>query len=913
MKRNVNKSTRKIALIFSLMTILLWVGIENLYSQCPLPGPIPSITGDTKACPGDSKPYTNGAATNATTYTWTLPAGCTISGQNPFTTASLSVTIDFGITFAPPGTISVKGNNICGSGNDRTKHINPDNPDKPSAITGNTLACPGDVFTYSVTTVPGVTNTWSVPSSMSVVSGQGTNSADISFNSGFTTSGTISVTATNGCGTSPSRTKQISKDNAPPTPVSITGPDIACPNDTKTYTVPSLAGVTNYNWTVPAGATLTGQGTTSVDVTFPSNFVSGAVQCQYQNNCGSSAFQLVQVRAEPTIPGLISGFASGICNCTVTYSIVPIQGATSYNWVAPAGATVVSGQGTNTADISFGSTVSGVVSVNCSNACGTSNYRNLAVTSDIIIGQHPANTSVCQDANAIISVTVPGCGLSYQWRLNGVNLSDNADFLGTQTSALTIIAADSLNGGSYDVIVSSTCASSVTSNAAALTVNMKPPVPGPVSGPAYACPGDLGVVFSVPSGGFNTTGNFWTVSADATIASGQGTNQITVDFGPTNSSLYRITCWGTNACGLSHDSSKTSPRFSTSTPHIAIGPNKVCAGQTNVDYFGDSVAVGATSLNWSVTPGITINSGQGTLHLNVDFDLAFVSGQICLQASTPCMTTPFFCKNIILDVPATPSPITGQGFSACNTTYTYSINSAVGAVSYNWSVPAGASIVSGQGSTSVDVSFANFTSGNVCVSSVGNCVNSPDRCTLVKGNPDKPGTITPSTGVFCANQTGVTFTIAAVTGATNYLWTIPTGAAITAGAGTTSITVDLGTADGNVGVRAQNSCGNSGTRTFFVDITCRTAGENLTSFENTFNVYPNPANDIINVEFVVSSTQNVSIKVTDILGKNVIDESRVAVEGSNLMQFDLKAINSGLYFITIKSPDALQQMRIVKE
>jgi len=53
------------------------------------------------------------------------------------------------------------------------------------------------------------------------------------------------------------------------------------------------------------------------------------------------------------------------------------------------------------------------------------------------------------------------------------------------------------------------------------------------------------------------------------------------------------------------------------------------------------------------------------------------------------------------------------------------------------------------------------------------------------------------------------YSIDAVQYATSYEWTVPSGATITSGQGTTSITVDFGLEAGNVSVRAQNGCGNS--------------------------------------------------------------------------------------------------------
>ncbi|MDZ7366568.1 MAG: hypothetical protein ONB43_11950 [candidate division KSB1 bacterium] len=71
------------------------------------------------------------------------------------------------------------------------------------------------------------------------------------------------------------------------------------------------------------------------------------------------------------------------------------------------------------------------------------------------------------------------------------------------------------------------------------------------------------------------------------------------------------------------------------------------------------------------------------------------------------------------------------------------------------------------------------------------------------------GAITGSSSV-CANATGVSYSISAVSGATSYTWTVPAGASVASGQGTTSITVDWGATSGNVTVTPSNSC-NTGT------------------------------------------------------------------------------------------------------
>jgi len=88
--------------------------------------------------------------------------------------------------------------------------------------------------------------------------------------------------------------------------------------------------------------------------------------------------------------------------------------------------------------------------------------------------------------------------------------------------------------------------------------------------------------------------------------------------------------------------------------------------------------------------------------------------------------------------------------------------------------------------------------------------------TNVPAQPDViSGTISP-----CPSTTGLTYTIAPVSNSTSYSWTVPTGWSITAGAGTTSITVTSGAAGqtGNISVAAVNCIGAGPARTLAVTL-----------------------------------------------------------------------------------------------
>ncbi|NTW32607.1 MAG: hypothetical protein HGB12_08290 [Bacteroidetes bacterium] len=142
---------------------------------------------------------------------------------------------------------------------------------------------------------------------------------------------------------------------------------------------------------------------------------------------------------------------------------------------------------------------------------------------------------------------------------------------------------------------------------------------------------------------------------------------------------------------------------------------------------------------------------------------------------------------------------------------TYSIPAVPAASRYTWTVPAGTTINSGHGTTSIAVTFGNI-SGNVCVKASNSCETSNQTCLAVNVDPipNTPGNITGITSIN-PGQTSVTYYIASVNGASTYTWTVPSGCTITSGIGTTTIVVnfDCTASSGNISVTANSTCGSS--------------------------------------------------------------------------------------------------------
>jgi uncharacterized repeat protein (TIGR03803 family) len=98
----------------------------------------------------------------------------------------------------------------------------------------------------------------------------------------------------------------------------------------------------------------------------------------------------------------------------------------------------------------------------------------LSITSSAQITGQPANQTVVVGGNAMFSVAVFGARpFFYQWRKNGVDLTDGENVSGSTSRILTLTNVSMLNTGRYSVVVSNAFGS-VTSNEALLSVVVAP-------------------------------------------------------------------------------------------------------------------------------------------------------------------------------------------------------------------------------------------------------------------------------------------------------------------------------------------------------------------------------------------------------------------------------------------------------
>ena len=79
----------------------------------------------------------------------------------------------------------------------------------------------------------------------------------------------------------------------------------------------------------------------------------------------------------------------------------------------------------------------------------------------------------------------------------------------------------------------------------------------------------------------------------------------------------------------------------------------------------------------------------------------------------------------------------------------------------------------------------------------------------------------------------------------------------------------------------------------------------------SINLYPNPANEDINVVLNVIQDKEVAIVAYDETGKLMINENRTLSSGTNTLTYDVTNWNNGIYFIRITNDNQVKTVKVM--
>ncbi|MGO4822579.1 MULTISPECIES: LamG-like jellyroll fold domain-containing protein [unclassified Flavobacterium] len=444
------------------------------------------------------------------------------------------------------------------------------------------------------------------------------------------------------------------------------------------------------------------------------------------------------------------------------------------------------------------------------------------VSLGLCVGQNALFTAV---AAAIVKTTSPPTTtlteLSYKWQLstnNGISYSDlvgqsGVVASGTQVSLNLTNVTAGMNNYKYKILFSNEANICGAEDFATLTVNPLPTAT--ISGSTTICEG-----VSTPLT-LNFTGKGpWNLSATINgdpVVINNLPSPITFNQSPTVTTEYKlVSVTDANGCmqtDLTSSATVTVVQIPTVT---SVTSNSRCGTGTVV--LGAVPSSG--TINWYIASigGTSIATGTSFTTPSI----ATTTSYWVDATSNGCTTgTRTQVTATINPLPNTPGTISGAIMQCPTlTSQTYSIAAVPNATSYNWVVPTGWTITAGAGSTAITVTTGTTgQNGNITVSASNSCGTSGLQTLAVTVGPAKPATPGTITGAStqCPNTVNQVYSIAAVTNATTYNWSVPSGWTITAGAGTNSITVTTGSSTtGNITVSAVNNCGASTAQTLAV-------------------------------------------------------------------------------------------------
>jgi hypothetical protein len=846
----------------------------------------PTASNNGPACQGST--VTLGASNiTGASYNWTGPGGFTSVVQNPTTTVA--------------GTYSVTAtvNGCTSSASNTTVEIKAI-PNAPSA-SNNGPACEGSTITLGASTITGASYNWTGPGGFT---------SDVQ-NPTSTVAGTYSVTATvNGCASSASNTTVEIKP-LPEAPVaSNNGP--ACDGSTITLNASTITGA-SYNWTGPNGFTSSNQNTTTT--------VAGTYSVTATvNGCASTASSTTIVNnAIPSSP-TASNNGPACEGSTVTLDASTITGA-SYNWTGPNGFTSAV-QSPTTA-------VAGTYSVTATvNGCTSAASSTTVVFNTLPTAPTASNNGpVCEGSTINLSASTI-TGATYSW--TGPNGFTSSNQNTTTTVAGTYSVTATVNGcasaASSTTVVFNTLPTAPTASnngpvCEGSTVNLSAST---ITGATYSWTGPNGFTSSNQN---TTTTVAGTYSVTATVngcTSAAGSTTVVINNTPTapTASNDGPACEGSIATLEASDIagatySWTGPNGFTSndqnptvteagtysviatvngcastavsttvlfnalpTAPIASNNGPVCEGST-VNLSASNIT-GAT-YSWTGPNGFTSSNQNTTTTVAGTYSVtATVNGCTSEVSET---TVVIVAGQLLVSIAADHATC----FGSDNGSLTATINGGSGDFSYVWTtIPVQTTATaSGLEAGTYSVTVTDNTAG--CSVTISGTVSEPTALEV-------DVTVTDATCITCTDGS-VTITVTGGTDPYEYEWSNQQ---------TESTITDLLPGDYTVTITDANGC----TLVEVVEVGYNVSVNEYSGGFKSVNIYPNPANAVINYSATIEGKELV-VQLVDVQGRIISTATHTSFNGVVTSTVNTSVLNPGIYQLRFISEKGVSNKKFI--
>lgn len=730
-------------------------------------------------------------------------------------------------------------------------------------MTGNLNFCAASGESLTLTANPGYTS-YQWYKDGAIISGAVSNAYSP------TTSGSYYVNITNVCASITSATKVVNI-NSIPTPI------ISC------STFDCFAGGSNFCYPPAgslsvqpiAGATFTWNAFNTVVQTGPSNILNapypaGDYIVTASNVCGISTSTPYNINTQ--VPYIYAGSAINyigpINGCGVGSSVplvAPQQGAVGpYNWYLN-GVLVQSANNAYYSATQSGNYTVEFLDVNCGWTTVTPPVLVTLNTQSPTISTPSGNTNC--GGTVQINAQPTGAGITYTWYRDDVLLTSGA----SSTYSATV-------SGSYTCLVNNPACG--TKMSPAIHVNAGAPIGSAVIQEAIICSGTSTQLYCSPTQGANYTYQ-WKLN-NVNISGATASNYFAATAGNYN-------CTITNACSTITTNSVT--LNVTQSPTAVITPplsNVIC---TPASVILTANTVFNATYQWLRNGANVLNATQSSVVTNLAGNYTIsITANGCNTISAPVVMTS--SSGPSSSVTTSKYPLICSGDSV------FLKSPAASSTSWQWKK----NNVNINGAT--DSTYKAITSGVYTVSVTNACANIISNAVevIVKSNP--AAVITPSGATtFCLGDSVI---LQGSTG-TSYTYYWKRNNALIANAIESTYTAKQA-GWYKVGVYNKYGCLKESSG-ITVSVPCRLVGENNEWSEENIIVSPNPSSGVFSINWQGNdSDENIYLLCFDLQGRIVELEMMEA----DMLQFQLRNVESGVYFLQIIRGDKSITKKLVK-
>ena len=519
-----------------------------------------------------------------------------------------------------------------------------------------------------------------------------------------------------------------------------------------------------------------------------------------------------------------------------------------------------------------------------SNSCGANPSRtSIAVTVNPLpsVTNSPLSQTICSGSNTtLVILTSNVSGTTFSWTATATPGITGFQANGTNTIPIqTIINSGTTQGTvTYAIIPTAAgCSGAVTDYL--IFVN---PVPVPtITGATNLCVNSGNHTYTTEAGMQNYQ---WTVSPGGIINYGSGTDQLTVSWIISGNQSVSVTYTSPVGCN------PTSPTVLNVTVNPYPDPAGPITGSSSVCPEENSVVYSVAPINnastyvWALPTGASIGSGAGTDSITVDFSLGAVSGIIYVWGNNSCgdgiNSPPFYVTVDPLPGPA--GTITGASDVCVGTSgVAYSVTAIPNATGYDWIVPSGVVITSGNNTNTIITDFTPLSVSGIIT------VEGTNQCGTGSVSPPFFVTVNPIPATPVVTNIGDTLQSSSPTGNQWYF----EGNIIS---GATSQDY-IASQDGYYwDVVTINGCSSDTSNHKLIIVTGIDPHSSA-----SINIYPVPNDGKFNVTISTTRNDKIKISVYNSLGIKIYEESDVKVNSSIQKSIDLRPVSDGVYFLII--------------